>query len=265
MVRREDPKPSVGRPTEGTGSCCIAPADESSARVIAGEPGSRSPPEAERPTGEARCRKPLAAEAAHGKQPRGPQHEVKPAASSYLQSERRAEHVAAKATSLCRESGWRGGLGGVWGAAREEGAMGNTRGPSATRVRPRSCPDKPTVKQGVVQRESEGAVVVMSPVKNNSGGAKGPCFSHAVRVGKCEGMPETARANNPFDPKVEAKARRPSQPPLRVGAESWTQAPPRGLSASRMREIRTYGLNGGSASGGQVFNSHRSAGGRTYQ
>jgi len=265
MVRRDDPMPSVGRPSEGTGSCCIVPAGENPVRVIAGEPSSRPPPAVERPFGEAWFRKPQAAQAAHRKQLRGPQHQVKPAASLDEQSGRRAEHVAAKATGSDRESGWSEPTGGVWGAAREEGAMRNTRGPSATRVEPRSCPDKPMAKQGVAQRESEGAVVVMSPAQNNTGGAKGPWFSHAVRMGKCEGMPETARANHPFGPKAEVKARGPSQSPLRVGAKSSTQAPPGGLSASRMREIRTYGLNGGPASGGKMFNSHRPAGGRTYQ
>ncbi len=265
MVRREDPKPSVGRPTEGTGSSCIVPTGENPVRVIAGEPGSRPPPAVERPSGEAWCQKPQAAQAVHREQLRGPQHQVKPAASSDLQSGSRAEHVTAKAMGSDRESGWSEPTGGVWGAAREEGAMRNTRGPSATRVEPRSCPDKPMAKQGVAQRESEGAVVVMSPVKNNAGGAKGPCFSHAARMGKREGMPETARANHPFDPKVEVKARQPSQRPLQAGAKSSTQAPPGGLSASRMREIRTYGLNGGPVSGRKMFNSHRPAGGRTYQ
>ena len=59
----------------------------------------------------------------------------------------------------------------------------------------------------------------------------------------------------------------PSQPsrwPLRAGAKSSTQAPPGGLSASRIQEIRTCGLNGGPVSVRKMFNSHRPAGGRTY-
>jgi len=265
MVRRDGKAEEVAQAADGAESCCTTPAGESPVRVIAGEPGSRPPPEAERSTGEAWCQKPLAAKASGGEQQRGPQHQVKPAASSEKQSESRAEHVTAKVMSSVRESGWTGGLGGVWGAARAEGEVRNTRDPSATRVEPRSCPDKPMAKQEVAQRESEGAVVVMSPVKNNAGGAKGPCFSHAARMGKREGMPETARANHPFDPKVEVKARQPSQRPLQAGAKSSTQAPPGGLSASRMREIRTYGLNGGPVSGRKMLNSHRPAGGRTYQ
>ena len=265
MVRRDGKAEEVAQAACEAEPCCATPAGESPVRVIAGEPGSRPPLEAERPTGEARCQKPSAAEAVGGEQQRGPQHQVKPAASSDKQSESRAEHVAAKAMSPARESGWAGGLGGVRGAARAEGAVRNTRDPSAQPSSRQGRPCKPKVKSGGAQRESEGAVVVMSPAQNNAGGAKGPCFSHAVRMGKREGMPETARANHPFGPKAEVKAREPSQSPLRVGAKSSTQAPPGGLSASRMREIRTYGLNGGPASGGKMFNSHRTAGGRTYQ
>ena len=77
---------------------------------------------------QAGCRKPLRRE-----QARGPQHEVKPAASTELQPESRAAHVTAKATSRARQSGdaRARGLGGVRGAARVQGDERNTRGPSA--------------------------------------------------------------------------------------------------------------------------------------
>src|ERR1700691_5549190 len=121
MVRREDPRPAEGRPTAQVGSRCTTPAGGSPVRVIAGEPGSRPAPEVERLTGEAWCRKPSVAKASGGEQQRGPQHQGKPAASSETQSESRAQHVGAKATSTARESGWVEGLGGVEGAARAEG------------------------------------------------------------------------------------------------------------------------------------------------
>ena len=60
MVRRDDSKPSEGRPTERAESRCACPAGESPARVVAGVPGSRPAPEAERPTGEAWGQKPPA-------------------------------------------------------------------------------------------------------------------------------------------------------------------------------------------------------------
>src|SRR5438874_9293032 len=96
MVRREgiaaDP---AGSSAEEGVSSCTSPAGESPARVIAGEPGSRLQPGAERHPGQAERQKPSAAKAAGGKQQRGPQHEVKPAASSHKQSESRAEHLPA--------------------------------------------------------------------------------------------------------------------------------------------------------------------------
>jgi hypothetical protein len=59
---------------------------------------------------QAGCHKPL-----RRKPARGPQGEVKPAASSDLQPESRAGHVAAKATSAMPQSGGVrvAGLGGV--------------------------------------------------------------------------------------------------------------------------------------------------------
>jgi len=126
--------------------------------------------------------------------------------------------------------------------------MRNTRDPSATPVVRQSGPDKPMAKRGAAQRESEGAVVVTIPVQNNTGGAKGPCFSHAEQVGKCEGMVRTAGPNHPGDHSVavQSKAREPGAR-LRDGAKPKAHAPRRGLPVSRMREIRTYGLNGGPA------------------
>ena len=48
-----------------------------------------------------------------------------------------------------------------------------------------------------VQRESEGAVVLMISVKNNAEGGKGLCFGHAVRRGKREGMTRDSGSNDP--------------------------------------------------------------------
>jgi hypothetical protein len=159
MVRRERGAKERAQASAEADPCCTSPAGESPARVSAGAPGSRPAPEAERPTGEAWCRKPSAAKAVGGRQQRGPQHQVKPAASSQEQSESRAEHFAAKATSSARESGWAGGLGGVRGAARAEGVVRNTRDPSAQPTSGKDRPYKPSAKAGGVQRESEGAVV----------------------------------------------------------------------------------------------------------
>src|SRR3954469_25026194 len=98
MVRREGTAVGpAGKSAEEGVPCCTGPAGESPVRVIAGEPGSRLQPGAERRPGQAERRKPSAAKVAGGEQQRGPQHQVKPAASSEEQSESRAEHSAVKA------------------------------------------------------------------------------------------------------------------------------------------------------------------------
>ena len=266
MVRREDSEPAVARATAEAESGCTFPAGESPVRVIAGEPGSRPPLKVERPKGEAWCRKPCSAKAERGEQQRGPQHQVKPAASSEEQSERRAEHVAAKAMFSPCESGWGEKLGGVWGAARAEGEVRNTRDPSEQRrSQPQGAPNKPSAKSGAAQRKSEGAVVPMRVVQNNATGGKGPCFSHAGEERRREGMTGTSESNHPSGqlPGVKAPG---SQHQIRGTAESkQTQADRRGLSVSRMREIRTYGLNGGPARDSGIQLTETPAGGRIYQ
>jgi len=132
---------------------------------------------------------------------------VKPAASSEKQSESRAEHVAAKVTFLARESGWVGSLGGVWGAARAEGAVRNTRDPSAPPTSGKDRPYKPSAKAGGAQRESEGAVVPVMAVKKNAVGGKGPWGGVASAGGKGEGMARESGSNNPGRQEPSEKVR----------------------------------------------------------
>ena len=188
---------SGGRPVvEGVPSY-TAPAGENPVRVSAGAPGSRPLPQGESPKGEARRRKPLTVRADEGEQQRGPQHQVKPAASSEEQSESRAEHFTAKAMRAVQGTGRAVSLGGVWGAARAEGAVRNARGPSARPLSRQGRPYKPKAKSGGVQRESEGAVVPSMAVQKNAAGGKGPCSGHAGGGGKGEGMVRTAGPNHP--------------------------------------------------------------------
>jgi retron-type reverse transcriptase len=142
-----------------------------------------------------------------GEQQRGPQHQVKPAASSEKQPERRAEHVAAKATLSPRESGWGEKLGGVEGAARVEGEVRNTRDPSAQPTSGKDRPHKPSAKAGGVQRESEGVVVPVMVAKKNAAGGKGPWLESASAGGKGEGMKRGSASNNPDRPKPDEKVR----------------------------------------------------------
>jgi RNA-directed DNA polymerase len=144
--------------------------------------------------GQAGCQEPLRREPV-----RGPQHEVKLAASSHLQPERRAGHVAAKTMSAALQSGdvRAAGLGGVRSAARGHGAERNTRDPSARPGSGQRGSYKPSAKASAAQRESEGTVVVKRLVTKNAGGAKGPCGSNVGGVRTREGMTGSPGSNHP--------------------------------------------------------------------
>ena len=158
-------------------------------------------------------------------QARGPQHEVKPAASTEKQSESRAAHVTAKATSVARAPKLATDLGGVLGAARVQGKARNTRDPSARPVSGQSESYKPKAKSTAVQRESEGIVVPESgaqaertnAVKKNAAGGKGPWSGRADGAGKREGM---AGKTGPNDP----GGRRPCDKVRRLQRQLWAAA-----------------------------------------
>jgi len=244
------------------------PAGVSPARTGIGPSGSRPPARGEIAVAEAGRRKPLRRE-----QERGPQHQVKPAASTQLQRGSRAEHVAAKAMFAVRKSGaaTTASPAGVWGAARAQGSVWNRRDPSARLRSGQGGAYKPKVKSRRVQRESEGVVVLAMAAQNNAAGGKGPCFGHARRKGKCEGMDGTTVPNHPHVRKHADKAQEPGRelwagakrstapsnrsiPPARSDARTgartlamWrvVHAPSRRPSVSRVLEIGTHGLSGG--------------------
>jgi RNA-directed DNA polymerase len=142
---------------------------------------------------QAGCQEPLRREPA-----RGPQREVKPAASTDLPPESRAGHVAAKAMSAVSQSGdHAAGLGGVEGAARVQGDDRNTRGPSARSLSGQRASYKPTAKTSAGQRASEGIVVVPSLATNNARGAKGPCGGHVEGARTRKGMAGRTGPNHP--------------------------------------------------------------------
>ena len=246
----------------------IEPAGASPARTGIGPSGSRPPARGEIAVAEAGRRKPLRRE-----QERGPQHQVKPAASTHSQCGSRAEHVAAKVTLAVRKSEAAPATSpaGVWGAARAQGSVWNRRDPSVRPASGQSGAYKPKVKSRRAQRESEGVVVLAMVAQNNAAGGKRPCFGHARRKGKCEGMDGKTVPNHPHVRKRADKARepgrelgagakRPTHPDgrsttpersdVRLGERTLERgrivhAPSRRPSVSRVREIRTHGLNGG--------------------
>jgi len=199
---RRDAKNDLTPQGEGTSfACCACPAGESPAPVGVGAPGSR--PQAERGNLAARagCQEPTTG----GEPARGPQHEVKPAASTDVQPAGRAAHVTAKATLSGPEPKRPDGCGGVWGAARVQGQERNTREPSAQPGSGQARSYKPEAKSSRAQRQSEGITVLHAgakaaatkAVRHNAAGGRGPCGGHAGDAGKREGM---AGQTGPKDP-----------------------------------------------------------------
>jgi hypothetical protein len=145
-------------------TCCASPAGVSPVPVSIGAPGSR--PQVVKGDLQAqagyhksvRWREPFS-----GERTRGPQHKVKPAASTYSQPAGRAAHVTAKATLHARAPKLACDCGGVWGAARVSGEAWNTRDPSARPWLWQGDSYKPMAKANTVQRESEGIVVLHNP------------------------------------------------------------------------------------------------------
>ena len=214
MVRHEAKARLNPQGRGGAAACCASPTGESPVPVGVGAPGSRPQVVEGDLCARAGCQKPVRRHKPRsGEQARGPQHEVKPAASTQLQPAGRAAHVTAKATSPERDPKRAGGCGGVWGAARVQGVERNTRDPSA---RPESGPARsyqPKAKSSRAQRESEGIVVLdaeesaTKAVGHHAAGGKGPCGGHAEIAGKREGLAGKTGPKHPVGVKPIAKAR----------------------------------------------------------
>jgi hypothetical protein len=215
MVRHEA---KAGLNPQGGGSaaaCCACPTGGSPVPVGVGAPGSRPQVVEGDLCARAGRRKPARRrKPSNGEQARGPQHQVKPAASTHLQPAGRAAHVTAKATSPERDPKRAGDCGGVWGAARVQGQAWNVRGPSAQPESGQARSYKPKAKSSRVQRESEGIVVLhgaqvpTKAVRHNAAGGKGPCGGHAGTAGKSEGLAGKTGPKHPVGFKPIAKARR---------------------------------------------------------
>jgi len=174
MVRRDDDGsrflPEESNPASG----CEDPAGESPVSVSGNAPGSRARARSETNVDQAGRRKPVnQRELLSGERVRGPQHQVKSAASSDLQPEGRAAHVTAKATPSARGRALDVGLGGVEDAARVQGSARNTRGPSALPPSRQGGLNKSKTKSSAAQRKSEEIIVPMMIATNNAVGGKG--------------------------------------------------------------------------------------------
>lgn len=92
--------------------------------------------------------------------------------------------------------------------ARVQGEVRNRRGPSAQPGSGRDASCKPSAKSAVVQRESEGAVVLSIPAQRNAGGGKDPWGDDVGSGATREGMAgHESRSNSPIAPSGDTKAR----------------------------------------------------------
>ena len=198
MVRRDDDRgPGSARPRK-LPSRCDDPAGASPASVSAGAPSSRPAAEGETPTAEAgRRKRARQQELRSTKRARGPQHQVKPAASTEEQSESRAGHVAAKAISSKRAPERDEDLGGVQGAAHVQGSSRNTRDPSARPSSRLAGSNRPKAKGTSAQRKSDGVIVPTIAATNNAAGGKGHERGRVGEEGKRKGMTGKTGSNSP--------------------------------------------------------------------
>ena len=162
------------------------------------------------------------------------------------------------------------GPGGVQGAARVHGGGRNTGDPSAWPPSGQGAPYKPEAKTAAVQRESEGTEVPQTgarasgtnAVRQNAAGGKGPCGGSVDRAATCEGMTGKTGSNHPERHPLLAKVRHLRH---RLGLRPSLRAQCCDLSdhlVSRVREIRTHGLNGGLA---HIQSIRRTGDSRIYQ
>jgi RNA-directed DNA polymerase len=206
MVRRDAEERLIPEGGELTLACCATPTGESPVPVSIGASGSRPQVVEGDLCARAGRQKPVRRRKPRsGEQARGPQHQVKPAASTELQPAGRAAHVTAKATPPGRAPKRAGGCGGVGGAARVQGVERNTRDPSARPESGQARSYKPKAKSSRAQRESEGIVVLdgaeqsepTKAVRHNAAGGMGPCGGHAAEAGKRKGMAGQTGPNDP--------------------------------------------------------------------
>jgi len=229
-----------------SGTCCIGLAGESPVAVSAGAPRSRPRAPGEIPSCEwgveslqgavwlLRREQVLGPSMKRTLQPRDIRTR-KGGMAELLMSQRRQQ--TAPGTGAAQDSL------GVWRRARGHSPMRNRRGPTRWSTSGRSDPYKPTVKWGQTGRESEGPIVLLTPVETRVEG-RGPALVTPESEGKCEGM--VARPNSPFD-----KAREPQSRLFMLAKRPWTRCRmrgtlgPGGVTSRRRRDgdSRTGGVH----------------------
>jgi hypothetical protein len=221
MVRREEEE-AEPRSGKARSSRCACLSGGSPVSVSVGAPSSRSPVSGRDSSAEAGCRKPgKQRKLFTGEQECGPQHEVKPGASTKLQSESRSAHITGKATVCAQVPKRACTFGGVGGAARNQGHVRNTRDPSHSPLSRQGGSYKQSAKASAGERKSERIVVALIPAQNNAGVAKGPCGEYVQDASTCEGMPGKTGANHPHGRKPVDKVRQLQRALWSCAKRSW--------------------------------------------
>jgi hypothetical protein len=205
MVRRDE---AERMSAVSSVSRCIFPVDGSSTSVSNGAPSSRPQASKETLVAQAGCRKPL-----RRKQARGPQHQVKPAASTHLHPKSRAAHVTAKA--ILRATDPEVHARAILAGYGEQHACTERCGTREARLLPpsvgRAGSYKSKTKSSGAQRESEGIVVLRIAATNNAAGGKGLCGGSVERAATCEGVTGKTGSNYPAGPASGVQVRHPRQ------------------------------------------------------
>ena len=215
MVRRDDDDGN-----DPTLSRCASLAGASPVSVSVGAPSSRSPEPRETSEAEARRQEPR-----KGRQGRGPQHEVKLAASTDIQPGSRAAHFTAKATATSRRSEMIGGEPrGRERSTRPRRSTEHGRSVYTARVRATQLEeaDGQSDSGAAEVRGDLRALVRKRKGRNLRAGEMNRWTSHVFYALGLHKLLGTIRYPG------NARLPRPERPPV-----------------SRVREIRTHGLNGG--------------------
>lgn len=199
MERREDVGNLVGESAdENLTSCCGDLAGESPVSGKTRTPSSRPATKGEIPTVEAgRQKQASQRELISEERAREPQHQVKSAASKDEQSEGRTGHATVQATSSTRDLEHVDDFGGVEDAARVQRTPRNTRDPSARSSSRLGDINRPSAKDVIAQRKSDGVIVPTRIATNNAIGGKGHERERVGDEGKRKGMAGDRRSNSP--------------------------------------------------------------------
>ena len=226
--------------------CCIRLAGESPVAVTAGGPRSRLRASGEIPACEWSVGSPgRGVRRAIGERICGPsvKRTLQPRERRTRKGELAEPLMPRRRQQTASRSGTMQDALGVWRTARRDSLVRNRRGPTRWLTSGRSDPYKPMVKWGQTGRESEGPIVLLTPVETRVEG-RGSALVTPASGGKCEGM--VVRPNSPIE-KAREPHRRLFMSAKRHSTRRLARGPlgPGGVTSCRRRvgDSRTGGVH----------------------